>query len=200
MLLCLHNFINKEINEISTKLNDNINPKHYIMDYHQFFLDNIRENSVVLDIGCGLGILTHEIAKKAKKVVGIDIKKRAINRAKLKFNRENIEYIVGDATNYDFDQKFDHVILSNVLEHIENRKTFLKKIKSLSDYFLIRVPMIDRSWLTLFKKKIGVEYRLDPTHQIEYTLETFQKEIEGAGLKIISYKIKFGEIWALVTS
>ena len=53
--------------------------------------------------------------------------------------------------------------------------------------------MINRSWLPLYKKSLGLEYRLDWGHFIEYTLETFQNEIKDSGLKSISYDIQFGK-------
>ena len=56
--------------------------------------------------------------------------------------------------------------------------------------------MINRSWLPLYKKELGLEFRLDPTHYIEYTYELFKKEKESVGFKILSYIIQFGEIWA----
>jgi hypothetical protein len=60
------------------------------------------------------------------------------------------------------------------------------------------VPMIDRDWLALFKKEKGVEYRLDKTHFTEYTIESFEEEIKEADLKIESYSVQFGEIWAII--
>ena len=59
--------------------------------------------------------------------------------------------------------------------------------------------MINRDWITLYKKELGVEYRLDKTHYIEYTLESFKKELEKAELKIQNYSIQFGEIWTIVS-
>ena len=199
ILLWLDNYIYHIISHVASKLNNNIHPKHRIMNYHQFFLDNISYNSKILDIGAGIGVLAYDIAKKAQEVLAIDINKNNIEIAKKKFNRNNIKYIVGDATEYEFKEKFDYIILSNVLEHIEHRIEFLKKIKHLTKYFLIRVPMINRSWLPLYKKELGFEYRLDSSHYIEYTFNTFSKEIESVGLKLISYSIQFGEIWAKVS-
>jgi len=49
-------------------------------------------------------------------------------------------------------------------------------------------------------KELGLDYRLDKTHYIEYTYDTFLEEIESAGLKILSYSIQFGEIWARIGS
>ena len=196
ILIKLHNNLYKRINFLSRKLNNDIHPKHRIMGYHQFFLDNIDENSRILDIGCSIGNVTYHIAEKAQLVVGIDRDEQAIHRANKIYKRDNIRYIIGDATKFEFNESFDYIILSNVLEHIKDRINFLNKIKNLAKYFLIRVPMIDRSWLVLYKKELGYEYRLDPTHYIEYTLESFQEELESAGFKIGSYSIQFGEIWA----
>lgn len=65
---------------------------------------------------------------------------------------------------------------------------------------LIRVPMINRDWLTLYKKELGLEYRLDKSHFIEYTLESFKGELACIGLEVDSYSIQFGEIWARVVN
>ena len=101
---------------------------------------------------------------------------------------------------YEFNERFDFIILSNVLEHIKSRKTLLYKLKLLSNNILVRVPMINRSWLSLYKNKLGLDYRLDPSHYIEYTYESFKKEIESVGLTIRYYSIQFGEIWAFLIS
>ncbi|MCD4780946.1 MAG: class I SAM-dependent methyltransferase, partial [Candidatus Omnitrophica bacterium] len=94
--------------------------------------------------------------------------------------------------------RFDVVILSNVLEHIDERVKFLKRLREMAPQFLIRVPMINRDWITLYKKEVGLDYRLDKDHYIEYTLETFEDELSKAGLQIQEYGIQFGEIWAAV--
>ncbi|MCK4287466.1 MAG: class I SAM-dependent methyltransferase [Candidatus Lokiarchaeota archaeon] len=194
----LHNYLYKRISSLSVKINNGIHPKHRILGFHKYFLDEIEKNSKVLDIGCGMGIVTRDIALKAKSVVGIDKNSAFIKIAKTKFQKDNVKYIFGDATTYNFNDKFDFVILSNVLEHIEDRVVFLKKIKPIADNFLIRVPMINRSWLPLYKKELGLEYRLDKTHHIEYTIESFRREFEKADLKIIKYSIQYGEIWAKI--
>ena len=199
-LLKVHNFLYYKISITVVKLNNGLHPKHGIMKYHQYFIDNIEENSRILDIGCGIGALANSIAKKAEIVLACDINRNSIEMAKSTFKNNNVKYIYADATNYEFNENFDYIILSNVLEHIKDRIIFLKKIKYLAKYMLIRVPMIDRSWLPLYKKELGVEYRLDSTHYIEYTFATFQKEIENAGLQISSFSIQFGEIWAKIKS
>lgn len=51
--------------------------------------------------------------------------------------------------------------------------------------------MIEELWL---------DYRLDPTHYIEYKPEEFFEELEMAGLKTETFEIRCDEIWAVVKS
>jgi len=196
--LKLHNFSYKLSSRFAIKAEGGLHPKHRLMEYHKFFIDKINSNDIALDIGCGNGALTYDVAKKAKKVVGIDLNKNNITRAKEKYSVPNIEYVVGDVTRELPNKKFDVIILSNVLEHIENRAEFLKNIKKVAPKILIRVPMFNRDWVTLYKKELGIEWRLDLTHFTEYTLESFQEELKDAGLNLKEYKIQFGEIWAIL--
>ncbi len=198
-LLCnIHSYIYFLIGQLATKSNKGINPKHRIMKYHDFFLNNVSPSSTVLDIGCGQGMVAYDLSKKAKSVIGIDFSSKSIENAKRLYRANNLEFLTGDATIFQFSKKFDEIVLSNVLEHIEKRVDFLNKISSLSKTILIRVPMIDRDWLTPYKKEIGANWRLDNTHYIEYTLDSFQNELSQASLRIKSYSIQFGEIWAVI--
>jgi len=197
-LLILDNHIYSGISKYAVILEKGIHPKHRLMKYHDFFLNNINPDDTILDVGCGNGLVAYDVAKRAKSVVGIDIDENKIRDAKKNFLLDNIGYICGDIISWQFRQKFDVIIMSNVLEHIKNRIKFLKKIKGLGRKFLIRIPTLNRSWVVLYKRKLGIEYRLDKTHQIEYTVESFVMELEKAGLKINNYSIQFGEIWAVV--
>lgn len=194
-LLSFDNFLHRWISFFAFE--NNLHPKHRLTQYHQFFLDNIGPSDNVLDVGCGLGILARDIAQQANKVVGIDINKQYLATAKEKYNCANLIYIHGDATTYKFKETFDVLILSNTLEHIKDRTNFLKKLKPHARKFLIRVPMINRDWLVLLKKELGIEHRLDPTHFTEYTEKSFKKELTAAGLSIKNLSVRFGEIYCV---
>lgn len=198
MLMRLDNLCYRNISRFATIAGGGIHPKHRLTNYHQFFVDNVDPQDAVLDIGCGNGFLTYDVAEKARSVTAIDLNEDNIEFAKRNFNRDNIKYICGDASRLNFGEKFDVIILSNLLEHLENRHDFLRKIRGLADKFLIRVPVLNRDWLTYYKRELGVEYRLDLTHKIEYTMETFQQELEKAGMRVERASIQFGEIWAVV--
>ncbi len=196
--LKLSNFLYKVISVLAIKSEDGLHPKHRLIGYHVFFANNVKESDTVLDIGCGNGALAFDVAKKAKFVTGIDIETKNIEKAKRKHSAPNMRFIAGDATKDLSDEKFDVIILSNVLEHIEDSVGFMKSIKGLASTYLMRVPMIDRDWVPLLKKEMGIEWRLDLTHYREYTATMFEGEMTAAGYTIESLSVQFGEIWAVV--
>jgi SAM-dependent methyltransferase len=202
--LQMHNFSYSIAGAFSQCLEpDGLHPKHRLIKYHQWFTDRIKPHWRVLDIGCGNGALTYDLREKCSDVVGIDINETNIQKAESRFSKEGITYICGDATKYKFAEKFDAFILSNVLEHIEHRVDFLRNIyinqdKQQPPVLLLRVPMITRGWITLYKKEMGIEWRLDKTHFTEYTLEELENELKQAGLEIQSFDIQFGEFYGVL--
>ncbi|MCP3924058.1 MAG: class I SAM-dependent methyltransferase [Desulfobacterales bacterium] len=200
----LHNFSYQIAGLLSPeKEPDKLHPKHRIMKYHDWFAVRLQKQWNVLDIGCGNGALSNDIKNKCRSVTGIDINAENIDMAKKKFPGEGVKFICANALEYGFKDNFDVIILSNVLEHIDRRVDFLIKIfdnqnKHKPPILLLRVPMITRDWITLYKKEVGVEWRLDPTHYTEYTLKQIFNEVKIAGLKIESYEIQFGEFYGVV--
>jgi ubiquinone/menaquinone biosynthesis C-methylase UbiE len=96
---------------------------------------NIPENPVCLDVGCGTGISTFELAKRSKDegtISGIDISQLMIDQAennpeRLKF--PNIRFSIVDAEQLDFpDSMFDLVISNQTLPFIPNRRKALTEI------------------------------------------------------------------------
>lgn len=205
LLLILDNKIYDWVSRLSIMNNGAIHPKHHIIRYENWFKENIHQGDVVVDIGSNEGVLSLALATVAKKVYGIEIDKKLHLGAKNKIQKSNIEWIHADATTFDYTkiEKIDVITLSNVLEHIEHRSDFLKKILNQTVWknpenkrVLIRVPMLDRDWLAVYKKEMGVEWRLDRTHFTEYTLTSFQEELRTVGLSIEKHHICFGELYA----
>ncbi|MBF0358162.1 MAG: class I SAM-dependent methyltransferase [Magnetococcales bacterium] len=185
----------------SIRYNDGVHTKHLHTGYHDFFINRVKAGERVLDVGCGTGMLAFDLADKAGGLVlGIDLEEKNITIAKKRFCHANVEFVVGDIMQYSDNRPFDIVILSNVLEHLTNRAGFLRQLAQItkSYRFLIRVPLFERDWRIPLKKELAVEWRLDPTHETEYSQESFAQEIDEAGLKITHQEIRWGEIWAYV--
>jgi len=203
-ILFLHTFSYKYAGAIATHLNNGIHPKHRLTQYQGWFLNNIEKDWVVLDVGCNTGTMTSALGEKAKHIYGIEINGKLLEKASREKKRRNVDFYLGDATTFDYSplMPIDCVTLSNVLEHIEERVEFLKKMVRQVNWrgkkrFLVRVPMVDRDWITLFKREVGVEWRLDPTHFTEYTQAQFERELGEAGIRVRSLSIRFGEIYAV---
>ena len=83
-----------------------------------------------LDIGCGGGILTEELAKHHS-MTGIDIDKNLIKIAKTR--RPDINYLAltSDQVSEQFANKFDFITCLEVLEHVENPRAVIADIKKM---------------------------------------------------------------------
>jgi glycosyltransferase involved in cell wall biosynthesis/2-polyprenyl-3-methyl-5-hydroxy-6-metoxy-1,4-benzoquinol methylase len=174
-------------------------PKHRHMRYHDFFVARVRPGEKVLDIGCGIGAVAYDVAEKARAtVIGIDLSRTNIAQARRLYAHPRVHYCVGDALQAVPGGTFDVVILSNVLEHLPGRPDFLRRVQAVAKpaRFLIRVPLFERDWRVPLKRELGVEWRLDDTHETEYTLESFAEEAEAAGLRITHQEVHWGEVWA----
>lgn len=203
--LHLHNVSYKAATRLAVSEEGGTHPKHRIIGYHQWFLDHINPGSTVLDIGCGAGHLSRSLSLKASRVFAVDIVPGNIATAMQTPHGDNITYLCADATRMDLSAyAVDHVVLSNVLEHIRDRTDFLRCIAPVlaaQCSLLLRVPLLDRCWLPIYKRERGVEWRLDPTHFTEYTEEELLVELSAANLELAAPpRIRHGELYAVIVS
>jgi SAM-dependent methyltransferase len=169
----------------------------------RFILDYITKQHTVFDLGCKYGELSNFIAEKAKHVIAIDHDNEAIKIAKNLYNRNNLTFELGEA--YDFlscqDFKFDILILSHILEHLDDPKKFLIKFKSFFESIYIEVPDFDRYYLNHYRldKKLKLIYS-DNDHVSEFDRVELSSIIDECGLKIVKEEYKFGvqKIWCKV--
>lgn len=181
---------------------DGLHPKHRLMRYHDFFVQRIRRNERVLDLGCGVGALALSIAMRAEAdVTAIDLSSKnlaeAKHRAELAGVAHRTSFECGDITLLRVPGRFDTIVLSNVLEHLRDRPTLLQRWSAWysPSRFLIRVPALDRDWRVPYKRELGIEWRLDPTHETEYTRAQLDAELSEGGLSITECHTQWGEYW-----
>ena len=196
-LLDLDNFIYQLTGKFAVKYGNGIHVKKRLINYIDYFeLQTLKVGGPCIDIGCGDGELAKRISENKIYVLGIDKSKKMIQKAK-KYESKYLRFIENDFLNINTKKKFNVVILSNVLEHVNQRISFLNNIikKIKPKFFIIRVPAFDRDWRVPLKKELGIEWRLDSTHYIEYTKETLLDELLRSNIDIIDYKSAWGEIW-----
>jgi len=103
----------------------------------QIIFDIIQPNSKVLDLGCGDGLLLHELIKK-KKVTGLGIEV-SIDKIKscLKYGVSVIQEDLNEGLKEFQDNSFDYVILSQTLEYIANPVYLIKEMRRVGKYCII---------------------------------------------------------------
>lgn len=189
------------LGRLSAQYNGGVHTKHRHMKYHDFFKARINEGDRVIDVGCGNGTVANSIADTpGVSVVGIDLNSVNVAFANEKYARDGLTFIHGDALKELPSGPFDVAILSNVLEHLVGRSKFLAALVKNTDVrkVLIRVPLFERDWRVPLKKELGVEWRLDLTHETEYVFEELVAEVHEAGLTLVHVEVRWGEIWAEV--
>lgn len=78
----------------------------------EFLLENVPKDTIVLDVGCGFGRVIKLLAPQAKKIIGIDNDKKAIEDAKEYLKEfDNVEIFFEDAEKMHFEDKSFDVVL-----------------------------------------------------------------------------------------
>ena len=193
-LLDLDNFIYHLTGKFAVEYGNGIHVKKRLINYIDYFeLQILKVGGPCIDIGCGDGELAKRISENKIYVLGIDNSKKMIQKAK-KHESKYLEFLENDLFDIQTKKKFNVVVLSNVLEHIDKRVSFLKDVvnKIKPKFFIIRVPSFDRDWRVPLKKELGIEWRLDDTHYIEYTKTSLSSELIRSNIEIIDCKINWG--------
>lgn len=95
----------------------------------------------VLEIGCGSGMLSLEMARNGLEVTGVDISSKSIDIAN-KFKNENkhidnfgsLEYICGDFSSLNIPySSFDSIVFFRTLHHFDDIEVVIKKVHNLLD-------------------------------------------------------------------
>ena len=202
-LLTMESDVSGQIDLAALAYGDGVHVKHRIMRYHDFFVARVKDGERVLDIGCGYGAVSNSLATRTDAtVVGLDLSADNVRKARQLFQQPRLTFMEGEAPAVLPDGRFDVVVMSNVLEHIEHRVEFLKEVQRqvMPSRWLIRVPMFDRDWHPSLRRELGLYAYSDPTHFTEYTLASFEAEMADAGFAIRHLQVNWGEIWAEVSA
>ncbi len=167
----------------SRRYGNGIHTKHRHTNYHVFFTKALQEGERVLDIGCGDGALAYDMANTGAYVTGIGMNEESIVAGQERFKHKNLKILYGRAEQDFPNTDFDTIVMSNVLEHMDQRVSFLKRVQKTikPKRWLFRVPMYERDWRVPLMQELGVDYRLDNTHFIEYTKQQLMDELTKAG-------------------
>ncbi len=114
----------------------------------QFILKTLKSNlppqAVVLDVGCGNGVISRSLGEAGYNVYGIDVSEKAITKA-IQLNKfPNVNFDVISAEQLIAEgKKYDAIICSEVLEHLNKPENLLMTLyHSLTDagVLIVTVP------------------------------------------------------------
>ncbi|WP_339889632.1 class I SAM-dependent methyltransferase [uncultured Flavobacterium sp.] len=149
--------------------------RKYLID----LLKTAPKDSKILDIGCSSGVFLMDLEKigfNSNNLFGIDISEKAILNSK-KNGLKNT--FVMDAQNIILTEKFDVIIASDCLEHLENDEKALKNWKNLlktNGKMYVFVPAFMSLWS--YHDEVNMHFR-------RYTKNELKTKIVNENLEII---------------
>jgi SAM-dependent methyltransferase len=135
-------------------------------------LSEIKDKTMkIMEVGCGLGYLTYSLVKEGYDVVGLDISKNAVDEAIKTFGSY---YICADVFEYALEHQnlYDVVILTEVIEHLNEPIEFLKSIMLMlkqGGRIIITTPN-----KTVFPPDVSWATELPPVHLWWFTEDSMK--------------------------
>jgi len=139
----------------------------------------------VLDIGCGAGYGSSELAHAAASVVGLDVSPEAVALACSSYAAPNLRFLAASATSIPFaDASFALITCFEVIEHIHDWPLLLKEARRLlapGGQFIVSTP--NKSYYAESRAQIGP----NPFHVHEFEYEEFKTALESVFPSVTLY-------------
>lgn len=146
------------------------------------FLKDMPKGSSLLDVGCGLGWLLKQADDLGHKAEGIDSSAPFVKVGKKLLG---VKSTVKKFEDLKTNKKYDMIVMSHVIEHVDDHKIFLKRTKSLlkpNGQLLIACPNINS---LLFKVQKDKWFPLSPgVHPWQFSKRTLSQLLKNNGFKI----------------
>ena len=171
----------------------------FIEDECQFYtynwvFENMKGCSTVLEMGYGEGNFTEELVKRNFKPTVLDGSEVLLKKAK-ELHGDKVEVASALFEEYQPTQKFDCVLATHVLEHVDEPIVLLKEMKKwLNENGKIIIIVPNKESL---HRQLAVIMGLQPAldtlgardklvgHQRVYSIDTLSKDVSDSGLKVL---------------
>ncbi len=191
----------EELNQIALQYHDkDVMQDKFIEDECQFYtynwvFDHLKKGDQVLEMGYGEGNFTEELVKRNYTPTVVDGSDVLLEKAK-KIHGDKIVCDIALFENYKPKIKFDCVLATHVLEHVDNPVTLLKEMKNWikpGGKIIIIVPnkeSLHRQLAVI----MGLQPALDTLgardllvgHQRVYSIKTLSEDVIASGMKVES--------------
>lgn len=127
----------------------------------------------VIDLGCGSGYGSAELARKAEQVMGVDVSEEAIREARERYALPNLQFEVASVDRLPFaDGSFQLGVCFEVIEHLENYRDLLaeaRRVLAPGGQLVISTPNLE--FYAESRKKDGP----NPFHVHEFRYNEFRE-------------------------
>ncbi len=137
--------------------------KIYTYFFRRVLKRYLSKNDEMLELGCGTSLLSISLAPCVKKIVGLDISQASLDISKKNANAKgvkNMEFVIGDCKNVQYENKFDFVWSNGLIEHFEDPESVVRehfKTVKKGGAVLIAVPYYysyHKVWYVISRPKL----------------------------------------------
>lgn len=141
------------------------------------FARRYAEGRRVLDMGCGTGYGSAELAQTAEEVVGIDIAPEAIEYARATYPVAGLRFVQGSCTAVPFPKNsFNLIVAFEVIEHLQNFREFLNECaRVITPQGLLLISSPNKSYYAESRARAGA----NPYHEHEFQPAEFVSELSN---------------------
>jgi 2-polyprenyl-6-hydroxyphenyl methylase/3-demethylubiquinone-9 3-methyltransferase len=154
-----------------------------------FLLDQVAPGERVLDVGCGEGLFTAELARAGARVLGIDVAEEPLRRARARHPELDLRLVEGEGAWALPDSGFDVVWAGEVIEHVADTAAWLSEVRRVlrsGGLLLLSTPAHQPlTLLRLALSRRAFEDRFDPRgeHLRFYTRATLSRLLADFGFE-----------------
>lgn len=106
---------------------------HYEHLHRYAFATRFAKQKIVIDLASGEGYGSFMLSKEAKKVIGVEIDKTAVEHASAMYLKDDLEFIQGSILDVPIvgEKIFDVAVCFEAMEHVQDHKKLLSEVKRL---------------------------------------------------------------------
>lgn len=145
--------------------------------YNQWIFSHVQPHlkGRTLEVGCGNGNFTTLIAQNCSELLAVDLDETYTQQTQARLSDyDHVKVLTADATTMDCTQKFDTIIMLDVLEHIKDDVSVLRRLREYltpTGRLIVKVPAIESLYNSL-DKAVG--------HHRRYSAKTLSSAITQA--------------------
>ncbi len=146
------------------EINKKLKPREKII------LDLIPASARVIDIGCGNSLLPVKLKEKGCAVAVADLSPLVIKEY-AQFDLTGQVFNLEETSTWSLADKYDYIVMSEVLEHTRNPEAIIQKLKAKTKYFVLTVPnsaAYQFRWGLMFRGRFFTQWVHHPSEHLRF--------------------------------